>query len=370
MAPLDDLSELLDQQVQRDMSALRERVTHMGTLVTEALGEAVRALVERDRKLGFRVVLADQTIDALEGHIDRLCQEFMIRHLPVAAQLRFVVSVIKINSELERVGDYAESVARRAVDLATLPPHPSYPHMQQMAEISIRMLRQALEAFAEENAELASETLDLDREVNAAERAIHDQVYSEQLRLDAESLHTLLTVADRFERVADRACNICEDVVYMCTGEVVRHLSREDQQVLFLSLHNGFRTQVAESIGRSLAPANLHFRSAGLNPRPLAELGLQVAARLGVDLSRQRPKPVDDAGKLDQFHLIVTFGREAEEVIARLPYKVIWLDWEILAPVGEPLEGWYAEIVDELRSKVADLVLALTGPARVGKEDG
>ena len=357
----------LEELVTRDVEALRARVERMGRLVVRALEEALAALVERDRARAYGVVLRDHEIDALEDHIDRLCQEFLVRHIPVAAQLRFVLSVIKINAELERIGDYAESIARRAVDLAVLPPHPVYPRLVEMTRLALQMLRQAVVAFLREDVAMARATLDLDRDVNAVERQIHAEVGLPVTTAVPPSF-PLLNVADRIERVADRACNICEDVVYLCTGEVVRHLPREDRRVLFLSRHNGYRSQVAEAVGRSLAPPYLQFSSAGLEPAPLEARALAVAERHGLQLSRHRPKSVAEVGRLEDYHVVITFGHEAEEVCGKLPYKIIQLDWEVPAPQPQPPEEWYERTFEDVRAKVTDLVHALSS-AFANQED-
>jgi phosphate transport system protein len=347
----------MEEQVRRDIDTLRDRIRRMGELVVRAIEEALAAMIERDRARAYGVVLRDYEIDALEDHVDRLCQEFLVRHIPVAAQLRFVLAVIKINAELERIGDYAESIARRAVDLAVMPPHPAAPRITEMAKLALQMLRQAVVAFLKEDVAMARTTLEMDRHVNAVERQIHVEL--EHPGQEAPQNFLVLNVSDRIERVADRACNISEDVIYLCTGEVVRHLPREDRQVLFLSRHNGFRTQVAEAVGRSLAPPYLQFSSAGLDPTELDERAIAVAARHGVQLSRQRPKSIADVGRLEDFHVVITFGREAEEVCAKLPYKIIYLDWDVPAPQPQPPDEWYERTFQDVHAKVTDLVQAL-----------
>src|SRR5262245_49212996 len=112
----------LEEKVQHDTDVLRRRLRRMADLVLTSLDDAVAAVANRDRRLAYQVVLQDNRVDVLERHIDRLCQEFLVRHMPVAGQLRFVVAVVKVNSELERIGDYAEAIARRAVTLSQYPP--------------------------------------------------------------------------------------------------------------------------------------------------------------------------------------------------------------------------------------------------------
>jgi phosphate transport system protein len=359
---------LLEQLVQRDIDAIRGRIKKMGGLVVNALEDALAALSERDRARAFGVVLRDHEIDALEDHIDRLCQEFLVRHIPVATQLRFVLSVIKINAELERMGDYAESIARRAVDLAVLPPQPVYPRLVEMANIALRMLRQSVDAFMREDVEAARAVLDLDREVNAVERRIHAEIEQSASAPGAQS-YTLLNVSDRIERVADRACNICEDVIYLCTGEIVRHLPRYDRRILFLSLHNGYRTQVAEAVGHSLAPTYLEFYSAGLEPMPLDAPAIAAGERHGLPLSRQRAKSIADIGRIEDFHVVITFGREAEDICAKLPYKIIYLDWDVSRPEEKATDEYYDRTYEDVRAKVTDLVEALSSAIEREEDD-
>ncbi len=358
----------LEANVQRDVDLIRARVRRMGELVLHALEDAVGALAGQNRKLAYAVVLRDQRIDALEGHIDRLCQEFLVRHLPVAAQLRFVVSVIKINAELERIGDYAESIARRAIDLASQQPQPAYARIREMAEPAFRMLKQSVEAFLEEDAELARATLEMDREVNAAERRIHaDLAHPNKPTADLETIFTLLSIADRIERVADRACNISEDAIYTATGQVMRHLPREDQRVLFLSRENACRTQLAEAIGRTLAPSSLQLASAGTEPAAIDVGVADTMARHGLPAARLRAKSVGEVGPLDGYHVVVTFGPEAEAACARLPFKVIRLDWSATVPpvesvaAGEDPHAAYERTYANVRARVTDLIDALSG---------
>lgn len=106
-----------EETLQRDIDRIRRKLTEMGALAQRALKHCVQALLERNRQLAYSVILRDQRIDELEKEIDRLCLEFIVRQQPVAGTLRFAYSTIKINLELERVGDYAESMARQVIIL-------------------------------------------------------------------------------------------------------------------------------------------------------------------------------------------------------------------------------------------------------------
>src|SRR5438874_1304138 len=135
-----------EETLQRDIKAIQAKVTKMAQLDERALRDSLKALVERNRQLAYAVILRDQYIDELEKEIDRLCLEFLVRQQPVALHLRFAYATIKINLELERVGDYAESVARQVLKVSTLHDHLPLAQFSELADVSIPMLRHAVKA--------------------------------------------------------------------------------------------------------------------------------------------------------------------------------------------------------------------------------
>src|SRR5262249_1989155 len=225
----------LEEKVQHDTDVLRRRLRRMADLVLTSLDDAVAAVANRDRRLAYQVVLQDNRVDVLERHIDRLCQEFLVRHMPVAGQLRFVLAVGKVNAELERIGDYAEAIARRAVTLSQYPPVAEIGQMVEMSKIAFQMLRQAVQAFLTGDSDLAMRTLGLDRQVDA----MNDSIYKSAARVsegekDLTARFAFVGLLQRIERVADRACNIAEEAIYVIRGQVLRHLPLHDIRVLFL----------------------------------------------------------------------------------------------------------------------------------------
>jgi phosphate transport system protein len=364
----------LDEAIDRDTEALRRRVRKVADLVLKALEDSILALQKRDRRLAYTVILSDNRIDVLEGHIDRLCQEFLVRHMPVAAQLRFIVALNKVNSELERIGDYAEAIARRAVALTTATELPAQEPLFAMARISFGMLRQAVDAFLLGDPDLASATLEIDNQVNEMNRTIfHELSHPESDAVDLTTRFVLLGVLNRIERVADRACNIAEEATYVAKGKVLRHLPRHDLRVLFLCDRNACRSQMAEAIARSQAPAHFIFTSAGPAPEPLDPGTVQFMAGKGMDISRQKPKGLADVGSLNDYHVIVTLSQEAEEACPQVPYKAVALNWEIPDPskaTGTPEEigKSYEAVYDELRTKIGELLDSLMG-ARGAREE-
>ena len=358
---------LLAERIDRDAEMLRRRLRHMADLVTQSLEDAVRAMASRDRSLAYHVVLQDNRVDVLKRHIDRLCQEFLIRHMPVAAQLRFVMAVAKVNSEIERIGDYAEAIARRAITLADYPDFPEKEPIVEMSRIAFQMLRNALQAFLAGDVDLAMRTVELDREVDAINskifKALAHPTGGEE---DLTARFALLGLLNRIERVADRAENIAEEAVYVVRGEVLRHLPRHDMRVLFLGERNACGSQMAEAIARATAPAQFIFQSAGHAPTALDPRAVECMARHGIDIARQRPKVLADVGTVEDFHVVVTLTKLAEAAWPKLPYRAIHLNWEIADPVsatGTPaeIEAAYDAAYQDLRTKITELVEGLLG---------
>jgi phosphate transport system protein len=357
------------------MAILRKRLRKMADLVLKALEDAVSALEKRDRRLAYAVVLADNRIDVLEGHIDRLGQEFLVRHMPVAGQLRFVISLVKVNSELERIGDYAETIARRAVALSTATELPAQEGLVEMARVSFGMLREAIDAFLGSDADRAGKVLDSDREVNERNKVLfHELSHPRSGEQDLTTRFVLLGVLNRIERVADRACNVAEETIYVARGEVLRHLPRHDFRVLFLCNQNACRSQMAEAIARAEAPAHVIFTSAGTDPGTLDPSAVRFMAAKGFDISRQRPKGLADVGSLDDYHVVVTLSIEAKEALPPLPYRAVALNWEIPDPskaTGKPeeIEAGYEAVFEELRTKIVELLESLRGAHADREED-
>ncbi len=355
----------LEKMLARDLEALRGDLKSMADLVFRQLEDSMTAFAEANRKLAYTVVLRDRRIDMLEQHIDRMSQEFLVRHMPVAKQLRFVVAAVKANSELERIGDYAEAIARRAVTISESEKIPQRDQIVEMSRHATEMLRNAMAAFLDDDPDLAVRTLDADNRVDEMHSAIFTELARAPVQRDDLTVRfALLGVVSRIERVADRACNIAEDAVYVSSGEVMRHLSRDDNRVLFLCDHNSCRSQMAEGIARAIAPANFIFASAGTEPaQSIDRHAVEFLSKEGIDISRQRPKPVSDVGPIEDFHVVVTLTRAAEDACPPVPYHAVALNWRLTDPSRatgseEEIEAVYSEIYATLRAKIAEMIEA------------
>jgi phosphate transport system protein len=366
----------IHERVQHDLDVIRRRLRRMSELVLNALDDAIAAVANRDRRLAYSVVLLDNRIDMLERHIDRLCQEFLVRHMPVAAQLRFIIATVKVNAELERIGDYAEAIARRAVTLSTAPERPEGERIFEMARLAFQMLRQAIQAFLDGSDETAARVFGIDKQVDAMNAQIFEALaHPAGTSPDLTVPFVLLGVLNRVERVADRACNIAEEAIFSARGEVQRHVLRHDIRVLFLCETNAVRSQMAEAIARQVAPVNFLFSSAGTTPASALDPGtVRFMAAKGTDIARQRPKGLADVGRIEEFNVVVTLSSEAEEACPQVPYGAMQLNWDIPDPskaTGTPaeIEAAYQAVYGELQTKIGELIDSLLGAHAELEED-
>ena len=356
-----------EESLQRDIDLIRNKVMEMSALAERALRTSLQAFVERNLQLAYAVILRDQYVDDLEKQVDRLCLEFLVRQQPVAGPLRFVYSVIKINLELERIGDYAESIARQVLRISSLD-QPSPARFVEIANLSIPMLHDAVRAFVDQDAELARRTVEVEERTDAARREIDAELVQlrQEGKLPLEALTPLMTIARRFERVADQAKNICEETLYMCTGEYVKHKGTEVLRILFVDEANSCRSQMAEAIGNSLRKAQFVFTSAGLTPESIDPRTVAFLAEKGMDISRHAPKSVRQIPNLDHYHVIVALAKAAQKAFPPPPSKTVGLDWNVSDPSKrqgslDEVRAAYEETFQYIHTHVRDLVQALLG---------
>lgn len=358
----------LEQSLQREVDRIRGKLTEMSTLGEKALRDCVTALAERNRQTAYAVILRDQYIDDLEREVDRLCLEFIVRQQPVASLLRFAYATIKVNLELERVGDYAESIARQTLKLLDLSVQVPIDRIREIADLSIPMLRDAAQAFVNQDAELARKTIETERSVDLLKSKLNNDLIAlfRENKLPFEALNPLVMISRRFERVSDQARNICMETLYMCTGEYVKHAGAEAFRVLFVDKHNACRSQMAEAIALSLNQPKFVFTSAGLEPQPIDPLTLGFMQEKGLDVTHLAPKAINQVPNLDHYHVIVALAPEADKAFPQKPRKLAFLDWSV--PDPSQVQGTQAEIdaayertYQFIHEHIQDLVGAILG---------
>jgi phosphate transport system protein len=216
---------MMQRHFDRDIEALKELLLRMGAMVEDAISESIRALLERDSALAERVIAADDTIDQMELEIDQHTVELIAKMQPAAVDLRFVATAMKITPELERIADLAVDVCERALELNREPLLKPLIDIPRLAHMAQDMVRQALDSFVRRDAVLARQVIARDDEVDM----LTEQSFRELLTYMLEDSRNisrairLTFVGKYFERMADGATNICEMVVYLVEGKVIKH---------------------------------------------------------------------------------------------------------------------------------------------------
>ncbi|MCC6849934.1 MAG: phosphate signaling complex protein PhoU [Deltaproteobacteria bacterium] len=216
-----------DRQYEEELTDLRQSILSMGGLVEKQIAKAIEALVQRDRALAETTIEKDAEVNALDVAIDALCLRLLALRQPAGRDLRFITTALKITTDLERIGDRAVSISERAIELAAEPPLKPYIDIPRMADISLGMLRQSLDAFVREDPDMALAVCRSDDEVDK----LNGQIFRELLSYMIEDPHTItramriLFVSKYLERIADHATNIAEMVVFMVKGQSIRHTS-------------------------------------------------------------------------------------------------------------------------------------------------
>jgi phosphate transport system protein len=211
--------------LEREMDRLKRDVLALGALVEESLRTAFQAIELRDRDRARKVMVGDFEIDQHEVEVEEECLKLLALYQPVAGDLRFLVAVIKINSELERIGDLASNIGERALALADEHPVRVPEGFTIMADRTGTILERALDALVRQDATAARAVLAADDEIDMLYQGLIDDL-KQIIRTDPEHLDAivlLFSVARYLERLADHATNIAEDVIYMVDGEIRRH---------------------------------------------------------------------------------------------------------------------------------------------------
>jgi len=212
-------------RLDEEINKLRKTLLEMGNDVEEAIGLAIKALRDYDTVLAKQVIKNDAIINRLEVTVDKNCLNIFALKQPIAIDLRFVASSLKINTDLERMGDLA---ARIAEDVLTLIKEQDFPHLEELYKMSDEvqaMVRIAMEAFMQKNVDVANNVIQQDEKVDAIYDSIIKKIgpYVHENSGRFETGLAIINIAKCLERIGDHATNICEDTIYLAEGEIVKH---------------------------------------------------------------------------------------------------------------------------------------------------
>ena len=215
----------MQRHFDEELGQLKDKLFKMGLFVEEAIRKSVDSLIKRDSKLAEGIIEADQKINILEIEIDEFGHELIALRQPTAVDLRFITMVLKINSDLERIGDQAVNIAEKAMMLNLEAPLKSYLDIPKMAELAIGMVKDSLDSFIERDPVKAKAICERDDDLDNLNRQVYGdlQAAMQKQSIEVPQAVSLIMVAHNLERMGDLATNIAEDVIYLTKGIDNRH---------------------------------------------------------------------------------------------------------------------------------------------------
>ena len=216
----------MERHVDQELKELNKDILKIGALAEEAIYKSIEALKNRDKEMARSVIENDSNIDKLELGVDEKCIDLIARYQPMAKDLRFITTGMKINAELERIADIAVDIAQRTLEIADKPILKPLIDIPRLAAVAQNMVKMSIDAFVKGDIALAKKVLSSDSEADQLRNAIQKELVEDYMVKDcatAPRAVQLLLIARFLERICDHTTNIAEDVIYMVQAEVVRH---------------------------------------------------------------------------------------------------------------------------------------------------
>ena len=220
----------MERHVDQELKSLNQDILKMGAFAEEAIYKSVEALKNRDKELAKSVIDNDNNIDQLELVIDEKCIDLIARYQPMAKDLRFITTGMKINAELERIADIAVDIAQRTLELADKPLLKPLVDIPRLTSIAQNMVKTSIDAFVKGDIELAKKVMLSDPEADKLRNLIQKELIEDYMVKDCSTAPRavqLLLIARFLERICDHTTNIAEDVIYMVQAEVVKHQQKK-----------------------------------------------------------------------------------------------------------------------------------------------
>jgi phosphate transport system protein len=215
----------MTKHFRRELENIKKRILTLGSMVEDRLRLAIQAVEQVDAGIAERIIKTDYELDEMEVEIEEECLKVLALHQPVAVDLRFIIAVIKINNELERIGDQAVNIAQRVEVIAKRPKPPFSFDYSVMGEKTQRMLKMSLDALVNLDVDIAYKVIMMDDEVDQIKKDAYDKIKQAIQGLPERVGYyiNLLLISRHLERLADHATNVAEEVIYLVEGEIYRH---------------------------------------------------------------------------------------------------------------------------------------------------
>ncbi len=345
-----------EQRLEHDLTDIRSSISRMGEAVQLNLANSISALFSKNRDLAYNTILGDHPVNREMEALNLKCHRFIAKHLPSAGHLRFISSSLRIIILLERIGDYAVTISKEAAHVRRGLKGQFRDDAAKMADDAQKMLKKALGAYEDQNAEKALATIKLAKKVDRKFfLAYSDLVEEDDDRLSTSELFSRLVVIRQIERVSDQAKNLCEEIVFSETGKTKK---RRKYRLLFLDEKDDSATQLAVAICRKYHGDRIKAFSAGSNPSSeLSQATKDLCDERGLDTSGLDPSSVDTESEYwANADVFVTINFNVDDYGGSLPYDAAAVKWDLSDTDSAE------SVFHDLSDKVDDLVHLVRGP--------
>ena len=333
---------LLEERLEHDLNEIRDQIANMGSSVERSLEDAFRALHDGKEKLAFTTILSDLPINRQMRKIDQLCHAFIAVHLPSAGHLRLISSVIRANIILERIGDYAVTIAREAVQLGEVPIGYMSSELETISAEAISILSESITAFNSANAERARDAIAMAKKVEHEMDGIYAELLDNADKDSGCNRNTMiyLIIFSQLKRVADQAKNLAEEAIFVETGEVKKP---KVYRILFLDEDSSCLGPMAEMIANNIFPGIGQYASAGEHPADeLNKNMLAFMQQRGLNISGMSPQKLDASREsLAGYHVIVGLHKKVLKTVVKIPFRTSALNWaDVAIPDDDDSQAW------------------------------
>lgn len=345
----------LEERLQRDLDEIRGELANQSALVQAAITNSIKVVQTGDRELAYATVLNDHPINRNMRRIDRLCHSFIAVHLPSAGPLRQLSSAMRVNIELERIGDYAVTIAREALELGSLLQGEFAHAFDQLSDQASLMLDQAIGAFNDLNAAKARSTMPLLAPVESGLSNTYMELMRGGDQGELQQRFALFVIFAHLKRVMDQAKNLCEETLFAVTGE---QKAAKIYNILFVS-GDGRLSQIAYAVGRKNHPQSAELVCAARAPTDLDQESVDFLGQRGAAAPADGARALSSlsASALALQHVLISLDQPPENYFENIPFHSVALFWDLRESAADGVEAIYRDVA--LRMK--DLMQLMRG---------
>ncbi|MDX2419298.1 MAG: PhoU domain-containing protein [Xanthomonadales bacterium] len=341
-----------EERMEADLKTIRNRLWKIGEDVDVALHSAKKVMILRDSELAYQTVLGDYPINRESRECDRYCHTFIARHLPGAGPLREMAATARVNVALERIGDYAVTISREALQVTSPITAQLTQSSDAMFDESISILSDARKSFRDGNAEMAIALMKVAKRVQNRMDGVYETLFAEDDRMDGASMMAIFVVFNLLKRIVDQAKNICDQTVYAVKG--IAKIPKT-YRILFLDQPGSGLAQLASAIGRKNYPESGFFMPAtpGASDSVSVELQEFLVERGLPDEGLVTEQLEVSEHDLDDFTIIVSLRGKYSDYISKVPFHTSAFNWVL--PEGADLTENYRVLLEEIQQLMTNM---------------